>query len=274
MSIFYDKKMLIMLLTSAVLTFGITNKSYAVARVLEYDFDVNGSWEYDVDQDLDWEKDEWSESGSRDIDCNVTYTVVEDNGDSSYDIDIDQDNGTITIDNGSPNNMSTGSDTMIQEDGRGKFIHELDYDLLLPDLDGDEWYQGTRSDSTGPFISIAVDVNDTWTHTIYVTPYGEEQQTVNINCKLLEWTTLNGYNVGKIERTYTYPIHCVKKSDSNLTIDGDYSVTEYWWFSYDNNILVKSESTESASLTCTTVLASPDDEYIMDVSSTTVLTLK
>jgi len=274
MNVVYNKKMLTMLLVAVLVTLGLTNTSFAVARVLEYKFTVNDSNEYTYDLDNDWEIDERAESGSRDVDCDITFTINANNGDGSFDIDVDQDNSTITVDNGTPENMATGSDTSIQEEGRGKVTHELDWDLVLPDLDGDEWYKGTRSDGTGPFISTTVDVNDTWTHTVYVTPYGEGQQTVNINCKLLEWTTLSGHNVGKIERTYTYPVHQVKKSDSNMIIDGDFSITEYWWFSYDENLLIKSEVSSSVTLTCTTSLDSPDDEYLMDVTLTTVMTLK
>jgi len=274
MNIFYKIKMLVMLIVVVLVTFCLTDKSFAVARVMEFNFDANDIWTYTLDMDSDWEIDELSASGSRDLDGSIVYTVTEDNGDNSYDIDVEQTDVTLTVDGGSPQATTDGSDTMIRKDGRGQITHELDENLLLPSMDGDEFYGETISDQNGPFISTAVDVNDTWTHTYYVTPYGESQQTMNISCKLLEWTTLNGHNVGKIERTYTKPIHTVHKVDSERIVDGDLSVTEYWWFSYDEKFLVKTESTLTGTLTITSSNDPPDDEYLMDITDVIIQTVQ
>ncbi len=269
-----SKKMLIISLIVATLAVGFAEKSFGMSRVLEFGFSVTDNRIYTLDVDSDWEIVELSASGSRDLDGSVVYSVTGDNGDNSYNIDVDQTDVTLTVNDGSPSATTDGSDTMIRQNGRGSVTHELDWDLVLPGMGGDNMYWGTQSDQTGPFISTAVDVGDTWIQTYYVTPFRESQQTVNISCTLLEWTTLGRYNVGIIERTYTKPIHAVDKDNSSRTIDGDLSVTEYWWFSYDDRFLVKRETTETGTLTITSSADPPDDEYEIDVTITTVETVQ
>ena len=220
---------------------------WAVSRVLEFEWAVNDSESYDWDDDTDWEIDASSESGSMDIDCDSTFTVLEDNGDNSYDIECATTNVTVTVDNGTPESLNDGSDECIMNDGRGREVSPLDHTLIFPDLD-DGWDFGSHSDQTGPFTTIAVDVDDTWTQTVTVTPYGQSPQTMTITCTLLEWTTLGGYNVGKIRRTYTVPVNAYNAATGE-TMSGSISRTDDVWHSYDEKLTVSTSSSGTGTIT-------------------------
>lgn len=272
MKVFCKKKILMMLVIFAMAAIGLTNESLAVARKLEYDFTVNDSWTYTVDIDNAWAIHSESKSGTVAVDCDLILTVDNDNGGGSFDIAASQVDGTMSVDGETPVAMNNGFDTYTQNEGRGKTTHELDMDLVLPDFEIDKWNIGSMSDQTGPFSLAAVDVDDTWTQTYYVTPYGESQQTVTVNCTLLEWTTLNGYNVAKIQRTATWPKHWVNKDNSEVYIDGDANVTEYWWFSYDQNVLVKSQNTSADTLTF--CMGTEAATYLLDTNEVSIQTLQ
>jgi len=243
-----------------------TSHVYGVDRMLEYDWTVDNSKSYTYSSDSDWENDASSESGSVDVDCTMAYTVVEDNLDNSYDIDWDTSSVTRTIDNGTPEGFDNGADTEIQEDGRGKTLHQLDMTLLLPGIADSSWDFGSDdSEQTGPFPSVAVDVNDTWSQVVNVTPYNQSTQEMTISCKLLEWTTLSGYNVGKIQRTYMRPINAYRSS-TQQTMSGNLSVTEYVWYSWDDKVLVKNE----INTTGTVEISNID----IDVTNNVILTIQ
>ena len=262
----------LILLTIACLTvFTLTSgKAYATARVLEYDLvvDDNHSYTVNVDTNSDIDSESWSQL--TEIDYTLTYTVDEDNGDGSFDVYATQTNGTITKDSGTPDAMTNGSDTQIMNTGRGRVLHPIEAELLLPDQDANWNWGSVPGDTTGPFISTAVDVNDTWTQTFVYQPYNQSSQNVNVSCKLEEWTTLNGYNVAKIKRTWTEPMSGINtNSEPDETMSGNISVTEYWWFAYDENILVKSETTKTGSLDY-----AQGSEKQLDIDTTIVTTVE
>ncbi len=270
----YSRLIMLPCILAFAAVMAIPGMVYGEARVLSYELDEEQTWTCDLVVDSSWEIDELSASGTHKLEAELTYTVTEDNLDNSYDIDIDQDNGQITVDDVGPDGISTGSDSIVQEDGRGKIVSQFDHELLFPDDEFDDFYFGALAEDEGMFVTTAVDVTDTWTQDLTVTPYGESSQPVEVSCELIEWTTLDGHNVGKVRRTYTLPVHAVCKTDSNITMDGDLSVIEYVWFDYSNHLLVKIERTTSGTLTLTSSNNPPDDEYDMDSSTTTTLVLQ
>ena len=235
------------LATIMLLCMFFTVAAYGVDRVLQRDWNVNDTQSYTLNVDIITDVDAESNTTTTDLDYTLAYKVDEDNGDNSFDISVNQTSGTKIVNGGAPSNMTTGSSTQIVNDGRGKVLTIANNDDLIPDMD-EGWNWGSAdADQTGPFVSTAVGPDDEWTQTINVTPYNQSAQDMNISCKLIEWTTLLGYNVGKITRTWTWPISGIK-STTGETLSGSLNCSENWWYSYDDKRLVKSEANMTGTL--------------------------
>lgn len=251
-----------------------TQTALAQSQVLSYDFTVTDVQEYSYVASASWSIPELSEAGTEDVQAELTYTVQEDNNDDSFDVLVEQASGTRAINGGQPAAIAGGSSLMVQEDGRGKILTDIDPDLLLPSYETDSFDRGTVTDQTGLFTTMAVDVTDTWTQTFDIDLPGQSTQPVTANCELLEWTTLNGHNVAKIKRSWTQPVYAVHTTSAGITISGDIEHVEYFWFSYGDHLIVKRTSASSGTLTMTTENSDPDDEYDLIVSTSETETLQ
>jgi hypothetical protein len=250
----------------------IAPSAFAVSQLLAYDMAVDDTATHAYVDNSQWEIAELSDSGSRDTTCTLTSTILEDNGDGSFDVGIAQSNGQFRVDGGSWQSMSSANSTLTAFDGRGRCSAVPNLEALFPNSN-DDWYWGASSDSTGPFIATAVDVNDSWSQTLSVTPYGLAQRNVTVTCTLLAWESLNGHSCAKVRRTWTHPVSGYNTAKTVQRLTGDLSITEYVWFDYANKIDVKSESTVTGTLTMKTGEAYPDDEYAVDVTSSATVTL-
>ena len=176
----YSRLIMLPCILAFAAVMAIPGMVYGEARVLSYELDEEQTWTCDLVVDSSWEIDELSASGTHKLEAELTYTVTEDNLDNSYDIDIDQDNGQITVDDVGPDGISTGSDSIVQEDGRGKIVSQFDHELLFPDDEFDDFYFGALAEDEGMFVTTAVDVTDTWTQDLM----GTEDSTAETDAVL------------------------------------------------------------------------------------------
>lgn len=216
-------------------------ETHCASRVIEYDFAVNDSESYEVTSTTSIEIISTSYVGTGELNYDLELEVTTDNGSGNFDIELNQSNGTQTKGSGSPTSLASGSDTIKQNTGQGRITHNLDYTLLFPNSEISAASMGTVSETDPPFVSTAVDVNDTWTQDISVTPYNSTAQTVTVTHTLVEWTTLLGYDVAMIHSTWTQPIHAKSGKDGELY--GELDMERDTWFAYTDKILVKSVET-------------------------------
>ena len=247
----------------------MAGSALGTARVLEYDFAVNDSHSWSVSDTWRAQCAELSLDDTSNFTCTRTSTVSSHLGDGEYSFSVGMTDQEL---DGSP--LTSGSDTAAMKEGRGLLTDAEDGSLLAPDLvSGHEDPGLGPDDQTGSFSASAVAEEDTWYQTVKVKPYGEASwQTVTITCELIEWTTMDGHNVGKIERTYTVPC-CSYNWSAQTTTSGNISVTECWWFSYDEHVLVKATDSISGTLTVETNEAYPDDEYTVILTGSSTETL-
>jgi hypothetical protein len=241
--------------------------AFATPTVLGYDFVVNTQNSYTVDVDSDWNIAALSDSGSLDLDYTQTERISADNGGGNFDIYVTQTNGAKRVDGAASSNLSNGADTMKMDESSGKTTHPLDPSLMFPSFTMPQY--GSIAESTGVFSSSAVDVNDTWTQTIVVTPYNETAHTVNISCTLVEWTSLNGHDVGKVHRTWTQPMHWYNSDGTEVY--GDLNFTEDLWFAYSEKILVKSSLTGTGEMTLKGMQGQTRNDLEFSVTQVTTL---
>lgn len=262
-----NKKMMLILVMTSMLLMAY-GSSYGVSRVLEFDLAVDDSWSWSMTDEETTACDELSINKNDELTYTLTAEVTEDNGNGTFDLELTTTNVYLSEDGGQPQSQSGGSDDLTMTQGRGRWTVEPDGTLLLPGSVPSGCNMGTAAgDQTGAFITTAVDVYDTWYSSRKVTPYGESEQTVLATSELLEWTTFDGRNVAKIETIWTQPISVYDSVKGTLTA-GDINVTEMMWFDYENHVVAKSITYSEGTLLVTTSESYPDNEYSIDVSST------
>ena len=240
-----------------------TSPAYATARVLSLVFAVNDVGTYSVSTSQTTTDLSTSESYTSSINCQIEISVTAYNGGISYDVLNAQTNGVQTID-GTSENLFNGSDTAKQNSGQGLITHPVDMQAIFPSTDIGGYNAGTCVEVGPMFSAVAVDVNDTWTQNLTVTPYGESAQTVTKTYRLLEWTTLNGYSVARIKVTWTEPSHGLNAT--GVETWGNIDHEEYLWFAYAEKKMVKTSRTSTGSLSCKT--SSTSDTKSISISGT------
>lgn len=237
---------------AAVMVVVVTvGSALGVSRTLAFNWNINDSKSYTYDTTVTTSLVGSGTSSSQETTSTLEYTVVQQNADQSYSLNWEAANTKTRTDGGSWITQTAGADTEKRNNGCGKLIKFIDEGALFPFSKDPNWNCGDIQDVTGCFPSVAVDVNDCWTQTIQVKPYGATSwQGAVINWQLIEWTTLNGHNVAKIHGTSTVPIN-LYNSSTGETLAGNMSMDITVYYAYGEKFIVELDDNASGTLSRT-----------------------